>query len=161
MSDISPILPATETQQLNDAYLAARRCSAQWRAFLAALAVELHVGTEREEVLAFLRAVGRRMAGRLPLTPKDTLPELEVAMNEVWGQVDWGWTRLRPIDDGIAIIHGAYPTAFETEGVMWSAGAAAVLEGVYAAWFEAQGSPLTTLKRMSESTMPLEFLHGR
>jgi hypothetical protein len=161
MSDTRTIMPAAETQQLNEAYLAARRCSVQWRAFLAALAVELHVGAEREEVLEFLRAVGRRMAGRLPLTPKDTLPELEAAMNDIWSQVDWGWTRLRPIDEGIAIVHGAYPTAFETDGIMWSAGAAAVLEGVYAAWFEAQGSPLTTLKRMSDSAMPLEFLHGR
>ncbi|HMO44195.1 MAG TPA: cellulose biosynthesis protein BcsD [Phenylobacterium sp.] len=157
-----PILAPDEIERLDQAYLAARRCEPQWRDFLGALAVELHANAEPDEVLAFLRAVGRRIGEKRQLVPSETLQELEAAINRVWSDMDWGWARLVAVETGIAIVHGAYPNAFEDdEHALWPPGAAAVLEGVYSVWFKAQGSPLPNLRRITQSISPLVFLHGR
>jgi hypothetical protein len=33
-------------------------------------------------------------------------------MNEAWSRIEWGWVKLFPEDDGVRIVHGAYPNAF-------------------------------------------------
>ena len=156
-----PFVEADEIGKLDDAYCTLSTCSLQWRAFLASLAIELHLGSESEEVRTFLRAVGSRLASRLPLPKVETLEELETAMNRVWLEVNWGWVRLGADDEGIWIVHGSYPTVMvEDDPDLWSLGCSAVLEGVYSHWLTAQGSPGVKTRRVSRRARPLEFRHG-
>jgi hypothetical protein len=162
MSSTPPsFLSLGEIESRDGAYYGRSTCNLQWRNFLGSLAIELHLGSEGREVRNFLRAVGRRMAGSMPLPQVETLGELETEMNKVWMEIDWGWVRLGARDDKIWIVHGAYPNALsEGEDEIWPRGASAVLEGVYTVWFGAQGSPGVRTTRISERIRPLEFQHG-
>jgi hypothetical protein len=101
------------------------------------------------------------MAGIMILPKADTVEELEAAMNESWSRIEWGWVRLFPEDDGVRFVHGAYPNAFsDPSNTVWPDGAAAVMEGVYGQWMLAQGSPVSTVRRVPGHTDPLVFRHG-
>jgi hypothetical protein len=156
-----PNLSLAEVRKLDQAYYAVRSCSPQWRVFLTAFAVELQVGADPAEVRGFLRQIGRRMAETLILPKTDTLEALEAAMNEAWSRIEWGWVRLFPEDDGIRIVHGAYPNAFaDPENELWPQGASALMEGIYGQWMLSQGSPVPLVRRISNRVDPLEFRHG-
>jgi hypothetical protein len=156
-----PPLSLENVREFDRVYHSARSCSSQWRVFLSAFALELHVGAEPAEVRGFLRQIGRRMADDMILPKTDTVEALEAAMNEAWGCIDWGWVKLFPEDDGVRIVHGAYPNAFsDPSHVVWPDGAAAVMEGVYGQWMLAQGSPVSTVLRVPGHIDPLVFRHG-
>jgi hypothetical protein len=157
----SPYLSLEEVHDLDQAYHAARSCSAQWRVFLSAFAWELNTGAEPAEVRGFLRQIGRRMADLMVLPKTDTIEALEAAMNQAWGRIEWGWVKLFAEHDTILILHGAYPNAFsDPTNTVWPTGAAAVMEGVYGQWMLGQGSPVSTVRWISNQADPLEFRHG-
>jgi hypothetical protein len=156
-----PHLSLKDVRELDQAYYAARSCSPQWRVFLSAFAVELQTGAEPEEVRGFLRQIGRRMADLMVLPKTETLEALEAVMNQAWSEIEWGWVKLFPEDDGIRIVHGAYPNAFaDPSNELWPRGAAALMEGVYGQWMLGQGSPVPLVRRISQGIDPLEFRHG-
>ncbi len=79
----------------------------------------------------------------------------------VWAALDWGWVRLLACEDDIRIVHGAWPgLAGAADAEAWPETAAAVLEGVYAAWMKAQGSPLGRTEQAPGRPGVLEFRHG-
>ncbi len=161
MTKRPPILSQEAARDLDHAYHAVRSCSPQWRVFLSAFALELHVGAEPAEVRGFLRQIGRRMAGSLLLPKTETVEALEAAMNEAWSSIEWGWVKLFPENASLRIVHGAYPNAFsDPSNEVWPDGAAAVMEGVYGQWMLAQGSPTSAVRRISSQSDPLEFRHG-
>jgi hypothetical protein len=156
-----PHLSLKEVRELDQAYHAVHSGSPQWRAFLAAFAVELQVGAEPDEVRGFLRQIGRRMAEHLVLPKTETIEGLEAAMNEAWTRIEWGWVKLFPEDGGVRIVHGAYPNAFaDPSNELWPLGAAALMEGIYGQWMLGQGSPVPIVRRISDRIDPLEFRHG-
>jgi hypothetical protein len=157
----STYISLEEVHKLDQAYHAAQGCSPQWRVFLSAFASELNVGAEPAEVRGFLRQIGRRMGELMVLPKTDTVEALEAAMNEAWRRIEWGWVKLFPEHDTILIVHGAYPNAFQDpSNTVWPNGAAAVMEGVYGQWMLGQGSPVSTVRRISDQADPLEFRHG-
>jgi hypothetical protein len=159
-------LPAVElsdgrVEQLNIAAWSRRGSARQWPPFVVSLAVELQAGARPEAARRFLRQVGRRMASGAPLPKAETLREMEEAINRTWAALDWGWVRLLAHDEDIRIIHGGWPELSGTAGgEAWAAAAAAILEGVYAGWFEAQGSPLKCTEQVPGRTGALEFRHA-
>ena len=150
-----------QVEALNAAAWSRRGTARQWPAFVAALAGELTAGARTEAARAFLRHVGRRLAAMAPLPAVETLDELETAINATWAAMDWGWVRLVASETHIRVIHGAWPELpGAVEGEAWAGVAPAFLEGVYAAWFQAQGSPLARTEHAPGRDGALEFRHA-
>lgn len=129
-------------QQITEAsliYYARRQCAEQWRVFLTVLAEELAQNMAQEQARDFMRNLGRRMALRLPHPDLHTLADLEVSINRLWEQMEWGYVRLREQADHVVVAHYCAPlrAAFGAAAIKWTP---ALLEGVYAQWFEAFGA---------------------
>jgi len=129
-------------QQISEAsliYYARRQCSEQWRVFLTVLAEELSAQMESDDRRHLMHSLGRRMAAKLPHPDVTTLAQLESAINGLWEQMEWGYATLREADGYIAITHYCAPlrAAFGAASLKW---VPALLEGIYAHWFEAFGA---------------------
>ncbi len=120
------------------AYLAARAFDPQWRLFLDCLAGELFQNFAAEEAGGFFRQIGIRMAGQLQPGPSATVPELEQALNAVWQGIGWGRVQLVVNDQGLFILHRAFPGSHAPASA-WRQAFAAVLEGLYTHWLQSQG----------------------
>lgn len=145
-------------------YHAAQQCSRQWNAFLQALAAEFQGKIEEGELRSLMRRIGDAMAKTLVLTPGDSLQELESSINSVWYGMDWGWVRLKEMQNYLCIEHHASPLrkAFGEAAFSWTP---AVLEGIYAHWFSALGADSSLqLKQFGSPAgieQPIEFRFGK
>jgi hypothetical protein len=121
------------------AYLARRGVAQQWRGFLRALLETLDAHLDAGSRDSLLRAVGARMAAFAPLPHCASLGELEARMNDALAAADWGYCSLSLDVNGKALIvtHAAAP-AIGTQGDPAGGWIAAVLEGLYGAWFATQ-----------------------
>ena len=145
-------------------YHAAQQCSRQWNAFLQALAAEFQGKIDEAELRALMRRIGDTMAKNMVLSPGDSIQELESAINSVWYGMDWGWVRLKEMQNYLSIEHHASPLrkAFGEPAFSWTP---AVLEGIYAHWFSALGADSSLrLKQFGSPEspgQPLEFHFGK
>lgn len=132
--------PSVDERDLDLAYLANRAFDPQWRLFLESLASELFENFSAEEAKGFFRQIGVRIGRQLQPGPSATVPELEQALNATWQLVGWGHIQLAVTDNGMFIMHRAYPGSFTGAGHdAWRYAFAAVLEGVYTQWLQTQG----------------------
>ena len=148
----------------NQLYYAQRRCSQQWRVFLAAFSSELFGNAQGDDAKDFLRDVGRTMAELFVLPQVQGLQDLEDAMNSVWEQTDWGWVRLSDGGNSIDICHYATPSVLvEDPRGLWARGLGYVLEGLYGHWFTTQGASPHLRTRLVPGAAPGDFhlRHGR
>ena len=122
----------------NAQYYEAQQCSIQWRAFLAAFSTEFASKASAKDLRLFMHAMGRSMARDLSVTDGSSLQNLEASMNDIWLQLDWGWVELFEETDCLLVAHHVSPLkmAFGAAALEWSP---ALLEGIYAQWFEALG----------------------
>lgn len=145
-------------------YHAAQQCSRQWNVFLQALAAEFQGKIEEAELRALMRRIGDAMAKSLALAPGDSLQELESAINTVWYGMDWGWVRLKEMQNYLCIEHHAAPLrkAFGEAAFAWTP---AVLEGMYSHWFSVLGADSSLRLRQFglpvNVEQPLEFRFGK
>jgi hypothetical protein len=158
----SPIQSTIETNP--QAFYVQRRCSRQWRAFLASFAHELFRNAQKEEACAFLREIGCGMAEIMLLPQASGLAELQGLMNAALDQADWGFVTLEDAGQAIVIMHVAAPAilAEDLHG-MWARSLGHVLEGLYTRWFVAQGSAphLRTSLVSASGAGEFQFRHGR
>jgi len=122
----------------NAQYYEIQQCSKQWRAFLSAFSIEFASKGDTKDLRAFMQQLGRTMASSYKIVDGSSLQLLEDSMNEVWNDLNWGWVELREESDALVVGHHASPlkVAFGEAGLLWSP---ALLEGIYAHWFEALG----------------------
>ena len=118
----------------------------QWRLFLRAMADEVDHAAGPEQRDRMLRAIGRRMAGMMPLPPVATLTALETEMNDALEAVGWGTVAVR-IDEAervLVLTHAGLPRigSLGTPPGQWLS---AMLEGLYEAWFAQQPGSQPTL----------------
>ena len=120
-------------------YLARRGVAAQWRGFLRALVETLDANLDPGSRDSLMRAVGGRFAALMPLPPCSSMQELESRMNDALAAVEWGWAELSLNEQAAAleVTHSAAPIVATAEDGQ-AAWIAAVLEGLYAAWFAGQ-----------------------
>lgn len=154
-------------QQITEAsliYYARRQCSEQWRVFLSVLADELAAQMDVPERRQLMHALGRRMAAKLPHPQVASLADLQREINLLWEQMEWGYIRLREEEGYIALTHSCAPlrAAFGPSATQW---APALLEGIYAHWFEAFGAgdelELVQISAPRGSDDSMEFRLGR
>ncbi|MBY0578106.1 MAG: cellulose synthase [Burkholderiales bacterium] len=145
-------------------YHAAQQCSRQWNAFLLALSSEFQGKIEEAELRALMRRIGGEMAKTLVLTPGDSLQELESSINGIWFGMDWGWVRLKEMQNYLCIEHFASPLrkSFGESALSWTP---ALLEGVYAHWLSVLGADSSLRLRQFGAPggigQPLEFRFGK
>lgn len=126
------------TDQDLAAYDTHRRCSRQWRRFIAVFAREA-VAADRAGVLALMRTVGVAAGEAQAPPPSATLMDSESAMNRIWDEQDWGFVRLREDAGALEVEHHAAPLPSQAGAEVDCI--AAYLEGVYEAWFRRLGAP--------------------
>lgn len=125
-------------QQYNAQYYEAKQCSPQWRAFLAAFATQFASKGDVKDLRNLMHDLGRTMAQQFPLHDGSSLDALQAGMNRVWSEIDWGWVELTEEAEALVVAHHISPlkVAFGAESLGWSP---ALLEGIYAQWFEKLG----------------------
>ena len=155
--------PALDEELISLHYYARQQCSRQWVHFMAAMFAEFEERVDPAEADQFLEALGLKMARLLPLRRCDTLEELEDDINSVLEGIDWGWMRIREINNFIEITHGAYPLVPQDENRR--AWLVPILEGLYGGWLTEQGGdPSFTARLMGipkGSGTPLTLRYGR
>jgi hypothetical protein len=145
-------------------YFARQQCSTQWGAFLAAFASEFGQQIPVAELRVLMARLGNAMAQSIPVPAGNTIAELEESINDVWFDMDWGWTRLVEKDTGLFIEHHVAPLqgAFGDQALAWSP---AILEGIYAHWFSTMGAAsalqITQVEPALPDTMLIVFRFGR
>ena len=119
-------------------YYEEQQCSNQWRAFLSAFSSEFASKGETKDLRAFMHQLGRTMARGFDVSDGSSLQALETCMNNVWSQMNWGWVELLEEADALVVAHHAAPikVAFGEQALGWTP---ALLEGMYAQWFEGLG----------------------
>lgn len=144
-------------------YYARQQCSRQWVHFMAAMFAEFEERVDPAEADQFLEALGQKMARLLLLRKCASLEELEDDINSVLEGIDWGWMRLREVDNFIEITHGAYPLVPQDEDRR--AWLVPILEGLYGGWLAEQGGDPGFTARLvgtpKGSGTPLTFRYGR
>lgn len=122
-------------------YFREQQVSMQWLPILRALAVELIERADVAELRQLFFQVGERFAieAERRFQEIDTLKDLEDELNELWQQMNWGWTRLQEVKGSVDIHHHAAPLeqAFGDDTLEWSIG---ILEGFYQHVFKALGA---------------------
>jgi hypothetical protein len=135
-----------------------------WRAFLRGLAFELETQAGRDTTVAILRATGRHMSAMLALLAVDSLEALQLEMNVVLGEINWGSVRLtlHEADRCVILSHSNLPrigSAGDPPGT-WLA---PVLEGLYQGWMgqQAGGNPSFTARIKGYEDDTIIIVYGR
>ena len=155
--------PALDEELISLHYYARQQCSRQWVHFMAAMFSEFEERVDPAEADQFLEALGLKMARLLPLRHCTSLEDLEEDINSVLEGIDWGWMRIREVDNFIEITHGAYPLVPQDENRRsWLV---PVLEGLYGGWLGDQGGDPSFTARLTGPSRGngalLTFRYGR
>jgi hypothetical protein len=120
-------------------HLALERISSQWAGFLGVLSEELQAQLSEGEYRALLVRLGGRFAQTYELPACGSLSDIEAAANKVWSQCQWGFVVFSEVGRQLQIAHHAcpLPAALQVDSDL----AAGFMEGVYATWLLAAGSP--------------------
>jgi len=137
----------------NAKYYENQQCSVQWKAFLKAFSAEFASKGDVKDLRAFMHQLGRTMALEFSIGDGSSLLALEAGMNQVWSQLNWGWTEIVEEVDSLVVAHHASPLkiAFGVDALEWSP---ALLEGIYSQWFDGLGMDKTL--RLSQRGSVLE-----
>ena len=123
---------------MEPAYIHHLQCSRQWRGFLAAQAEEFASALPPQELATLMARIGMRFAAEHPLSARDTVQNLQDAINHAWSALDWGVAELGQSPAGMEITHRFSPlaAAFGEPHADWATG---FLQGAYQQWFDAAG----------------------
>ncbi|MFZ6849488.1 cellulose biosynthesis protein BcsD [Undibacterium sp. RuRC25W] len=137
----------------NVQYYESQQCSTQWKAFLRAFSTEFASKGDISDLRAFMHQMGRTMAQEFSIGDGSSLSALEDSINQIWFQLNWGWAEIAEEADSLVIVHHVSPlkVAFGEDALTWSP---ALLEGIYAQWFDSLGMDKTL--RLSQRKAALE-----
>ncbi|WP_419816421.1 cellulose biosynthesis protein BcsD [Glacieibacterium sp.] len=124
------------------------------------LTEEIFAQATEEQGLSFFAAVGARIAARHHLPENAGLVELEVAINHVWQELGLGRVALTMAPDGIAIDHQGGTGGGAARSEEWPRAAASMLQGAYAAWFQAIGGATLSTRLVKQTKDRIVLHHG-
>lgn len=90
----------------------------------------------------FLQQMGDKLAQRYPLTPSETVAELESHINQHLSHFGWGCVDITATDTALLLHHQALPVNHdqdEARMTRWCNAFSAILEGMYGRWLQQQG----------------------
>lgn len=143
-------------------FLLRERISPQWYDFLQVLSEEMRSQLSGDEYRELLKNMGVRMAGRLGMGGKDTIEQLEDAINQQLGRIRWGYVKLQDSGNQLQIQHFLNPLLMGLDADRGISGG--FLEGMYEEWFRSAGADggLSVKQNLDASTdTVLEFHFGR
>lgn len=110
-----------------------------WRVFLRCLANQIDAQCGPEARIPILRDAGRQMAVLLALPPVGSLEALEIEMNGVLTEIDWGSVQLslNEAERCVLLTHRGLPR-IGSAGEPCGTWLAPVLEGLYEGWLAQQ-----------------------
>lgn len=121
---------------------------------------EIRFNASEEEEVAFLRAIGVRLARRFPLSGQGEADALEQDCNAVFFALGLGTTQIRVTEDALTIRHCLDRRRADMEtslATVWPA----LLEGAYDTWLRTLGSgPRLHTSIVSIADNAIEFRHG-
>ncbi|BBC71894.1 conserved hypothetical protein [Altererythrobacter sp. B11] len=115
-----------------------------------------------EQCRGLLVAIGRRLAGLLPVANEAELAVLAERINGFWATLKWGSVGFELDDEGIDIIHRGLPPPERDQLQDWGELLPPVLEGAYDHWFRQMGSDSTRLhtRVIRTAAGQVELRHG-
>jgi hypothetical protein len=119
-------------------YLLRERISPQWASFLQAFSAEMQSQLTLQEYRELLGSIGQRLAESLAVGQRETIEELEAAINQRLEGMQWGFAKLIDSGSSLNIEHHFSPLAHALNVDAETAGG--LLEGVYEYWFRAAGA---------------------
>ncbi len=132
-------------------YLTQHQCARQWKGFLNVLGAEISEQLPQDALRLLFYRMGTRYASQHPLTPTDSVVQMQADMAAIWDAADWGTVTLVEVDAALVITHYCSPliAAF---GPAMQTSAPAFLEGVYQQWFTQLGSSeILRVKQVSDA----------
>jgi len=131
-------------------YFREQQVSLQWLPVLRAMALEMSLHTDIQELQHLFFKIGGRFAKDTEehFQRAETLGQLEENLNYFWARINWGWVTLKEVKGFIEIAHHAAPLAeaFGDESLGWSIG---LLQGFYQSAFNVLGASDTMVVRIS------------
>lgn len=120
------------------------------------LSEELQAQLSESEYRALLVRLGGRFAQTFELPSCASLTDIQDAANKVWSQFQWGYVVFSEVGLQLQISHHAcpLPAALQVDSDL----AAGFMEGVYATWLLAAGSPQELqLTQLPDSGLPMHM----
>ncbi|WP_233271862.1 cellulose biosynthesis protein BcsD [Paraburkholderia acidiphila] len=135
----------------------------QWRPFVSFLTQELTQNLTPRFLTQLMRTAGGQFARHAVLAEAHTVATMREAMNQVWGELDWGQVEIREAQDWLVLTHYHAPlkAVFGAENVVW---AGAFLEGAYEAWMHQLGADSQlrmTTAGPADASGTMVFLFGK
>lgn len=123
---------------------------------------EIAASGTAEQRRGMLVAIGRRVAGLLPLSEKTDFASVEKRINGLWTALGWGSVGFEIDDSGIDIVHRSLPTSHLDQLQDWQELLPPVLEGAYASWFNQinEGASNLHTRMTSSKAGQVEFRHA-
>jgi hypothetical protein len=138
-------------------HLALERISPQWSGFLGVLSDELQTQLTATEYRALLVSLGVRFAQAFELPACNSLKDIEAEVNKYWFRFQWGFAVFSDVGRQLQIAHHAcpLPAALQIDSDF----AGGFLEGAYATWLRAAGSPAELeLKQLPAAGIPMHMV---
>lgn len=135
-------------------HLALERIAPQWAGFLGVLSDEFQAQLTAAEFRSLLARLGVRFAQVFELPICNSLEEIEAAINKYWSQFQWGYVVFSDVGRQLQVAHHAcpLPAAMQIDADL----AGGFLEGAYATWLRAAGSPAELeLKQLPTAGIPM------
>ena len=124
-----------------ESYVRGQQISLQWLPVLRAMAMEMPKHLKPADLKNLFFKIGWQFGKDTEylFNKAETLSQLEVALNDFWLRINWGWVKLNEVEGQIDIAHHAAPLAeaFGDEALGWSVG---LLEGFYQSIFSLLGA---------------------
>ncbi|MDX8405150.1 MAG: hypothetical protein R8K50_03275 [Mariprofundus sp.] len=120
-------------------YVVSQQHSKMWDLCLFSMAQELELYLDSKSLTILMHGTGVRMAKTMPAMQATVLPEVEDVLNQMWGQMNWGWVTLCESSSAIEITHSFSPlsVAFGAQSEDWLY---ALFEGFYSTVFHSLGA---------------------
>jgi hypothetical protein len=117
------------------AYLENQRRTRLWNAFLNPFLEEVVSSIAKEHVPHLLVKAGIRAAHNLPLSPCDTIEQLELEANRHWNELGWGLVTFTEQPEFLEIKHECLPADAPQHEHFSN-----FLQGLYQQWFRSAGA---------------------
>lgn len=120
-------------------YLSKQLRSDQWGFFLRVFFLEMSARHSPQELRILMRSAGMAAGSDMPLPECNSIEQMQVAANELWAELGWGFVNFEEHSAYLSIQHFCSPlqATLSTQGQGWMEG---FLEGVYQQWFALLGA---------------------
>lgn len=121
-------------------YYRQQQYASGWQDLSALLCTSILAAASDNDGRDFLQRAGAQFACRFPLSPHETLGEMEDEVNQLLARFGWGMVQITVNDRGMGVSHFAWPHAGQESNLSaWSTSFASLMEGCWSEWLRTLG----------------------